>query len=67
MNTKIDWIRSRKCAGTLDVYDVYYKTGRIRTFEVGDAPQSVIDFLVNATIKINQVDKLWGAETIYKA
>lgn len=67
MNTKIDQIRSRKCAGVLDVYDVYYQTGRIRTFEVGDAPQSVIDFLVNVTIKINQVDKLWGAEMIYKA
>lgn len=66
MNTKIEWIRARKGAGVLDVYDVYYKTGRMRTFEVGDAPQSVIDFLINATNKINQIDKLWGAETIYK-
>ena len=67
MNNNIEWIRARKSCGVLDIYDVYYKSGRMRMFVAGDAPQSVIDFLVNATKKIIQFDKLWGAETIYKA
>lgn len=67
MKTNIEWIRARKSCGEFDVYDVYYQSGRCRTYFVSDAPQSVIDFLVNATRKINQMDKLWGAETIYRA
>ena len=67
MMNKIEWIRSRLSVGEFPVFDVYYTSGRIRTYMQDEAPKSVKEFIFWSTQKITQIDKLWGVETIYKA
>lgn len=67
MMNKIEWVRSRLSGGRFQVFDVYYMSGRMRTFPANEAPKSVKEFIFFASQKITQIDKLWGAETIYKA
>ena len=67
MMNKIEWIRSRMSVGRFPVFDVYYSSGRIRTYMQDEAPKSVKEFIFWSTQKITQIDKLWGVETIYKA
>ena len=66
MVSNIEWVRARMSVSRFPVVDVYYTSGRMRTFYVDEVPKSVKEFIFFASQKITQIDKLWGVETIYK-
>lgn len=65
MESKIVFVRFRMMVGKFPVADVVYKSKRCTTYEAEEIPKTVKNFIESSTKKVEQVDPVWGKETIY--
>lgn len=61
----IEFVRYYKGKNKNDIWDIIYKSGRVKTIINDHLPRTAETFCILAKNVINQVDKMHGQETIY--